>query len=80
MRPPDQIKAGVTRMIKRFGVPTIISFNLGHGILPNIPYTTPEHSFDAVKEIPGLMQAMKEQFIHLIHDLPNRILCLSWRG
>jgi uroporphyrinogen decarboxylase len=50
LAPPESIRAEVKKILKKFGKNNGHVFNLGHGILPNVP---PEHArffVETVKE------------------------------
>ncbi len=48
--PPDRIRAGVVSILEKFGHGPGHVFNLGHGILPDIPVEHARAFVDAVKE------------------------------
>ncbi|MBI3788437.1 MAG: uroporphyrinogen decarboxylase [Ignavibacteriales bacterium] len=48
--PPEKIRAGVKRILEKFGKGSGHIFNLGHGILPDIPVEHAKAFIQAVKE------------------------------
>jgi uroporphyrinogen decarboxylase len=48
--PPERIRDGVKKILEKFGKGTGHIFNLGHGILPDIPVAHAKAFVQAVKE------------------------------
>ena len=53
--PPERIREGVKKILEKFGKGSGHIFNLGHGILPDIP----------VEHAKAFVQAVKEESVHV---------------